>query len=144
MGRRYRYVLAGAILHHLVGRSRPESLACAREGLRSAWSLVEPGGGLIVMEPTFRPHWLMTAVFHVKRLVSRVTSGRVTLFGHWNNLGEPVVSYFSHDELVREVAALLGAGKALEVKRTRKLPLLWRLSGVTERADSVLVARKQR
>jgi SAM-dependent methyltransferase len=143
VGRRFRYVLAGALLHHLVGRDRPESLAHAREGLRAAWSLVEEGGGLVVMEPTYSPRWLMSSLFHVKRLVSRVASGRVTLFGHWNNIGEPIVSYFSHDELVREVAALPGAGKALEVEGARRIPWPWRLAGVTRRAESVVIARKQ-
>jgi SAM-dependent methyltransferase len=143
VGRRFRYVLAGAILHHLVGRDRKESLAHAREGLRAAWSLVEEGGGLVVMEPTYSPRWLMSSLFHVKRLVSRVASGRVTLFGHWNNIGEPIVSYFSHDELVREVAALPGAGKALEVEGARRIPWPWRLAGVTRRAESVVIARKQ-
>lgn len=142
VGGRFRYVLAGAILHHLVGRDRQESLAHARAGLRAAWALVEEGGGLVVMEPTYSPHWLMTALFHTKRLVSRVTSDRVTLFGHWNNIGEPIVSYFSHDELVREVAALPGAARALVVERTRRIPLPWRLAGVTRRAESVVIARK--
>ncbi len=143
IGRRYRFVLVGAVLHHLVGHSRPQSLEHARAGLLGAWSLVEAGGGLILMEPTFRPQWLMSALFHVKRLVSRVTSGRVSLFGHWNNLGEPVVSYFSHAQLIREVGTLPGAGIELDLKKTQRLPLIWRLAGVTERADSVLVVRKQ-
>jgi len=142
VGRRFRYVLVGAVLHHLVGRDRPQSLARARKGLAGAWSLVETDGALIVMEPTFRPRWLMTALFHTKRLVSRVTSGRVSLFGYWNNLGEPVVSYLSHDELVRETARLPGAAVALDVKRTKRLRPAWRLAGVTEWADSVLVLRK--
>jgi SAM-dependent methyltransferase len=142
VGRRFRYVLAGAILHHLVGRDRPESLAHAREGLRAAWALVEKGGALIVMEPTYSPHWLMSGLFHVKRLVGRVASGRVTLFGHWNNIGEPLVSYFSHAELVREVAALAGSARALEVERPRRIPWPWRLAGVTRRAESVVIARK--
>jgi SAM-dependent methyltransferase len=143
VGRQFRYVLVGAVLHHLVGTSRKESLAYAREGLARAWSLVEPGGGLILMEPTFRPRWVMSSLFHAKRLVGRVTSGRVSLFGYWNNLGEPVVSYFSHAELLREAGALPRAAVALDLKKTKVLPALWRLIGVTERADSVVVARKR-
>lgn len=142
IGRRYRYVMVGAVLHHLVGESRSESLAHARRGLLAAWSLIEPEGRLILMEPTFQPHWAMTALFHVKRLVSKVSSGRVSLFGYWNNLGEPIVSYFSHAELAREAAALAGAELLLEIKMVRTLPAAWRLVGVSERADSVLVLRK--
>ena len=43
--RRFRYVLVGAVLHHLVGKSREESLTYARKGLLNAWSLVQAGGG---------------------------------------------------------------------------------------------------
>ncbi len=142
VGRRYRYVLLGAVLHHLVGESRPESLAYARRGLLNAWALVETGGGLILSEPTFRPRWSMSALFHVQRLVSRVASGRVSVFGHWNNLGEPVVSYFSHAELVQEAAGLPGGEIVLDVKEAKSLPVIWRLAGVDERADSALVIRK--
>lgn len=141
VGRQYRYVLVGAVLHHLVGSSRKESVALAREGLMNAWSLVD-GGALILMEPTFRPHWLMSALFYIKRVVSRITSGRVSIFGHWNNLGEPVVSYLSHEELLAEAGAIPDGTVVLELNTRKALPLLWRLAGVTERSDSVLVIRK--
>ncbi len=141
--RSFRYVLVGAVLHHLVGVTRGESLAYARQGLVGAWSLVDPGGALILMEPTFRPHWAMSALFYVKRLVSRVTSRRVALFGYWNNLGEPVVSYFSHDELLAEATALRGAEVVICLRKTKRLPAPWRLAGVTERADSVMIVRKR-
>lgn len=140
--RRFTYVLVGAVLHHLVGRSRAESLALAQLGLRNAWSLVEPGGALIIMEPTFRPHWAMSAVFYVKRLVSRVTSKRVAILGYWNNLGEPVVSYFSHNELSYQLSRLPKSALAGEHKRAKRLTLLLRFAGVKQRADSVLIVRK--
>lgn len=142
LGRDFRYVVAGALLHHLVGATRRRSLALARLGLGNAWSLVQSGGSLIVVEPTFRPRWLMGAVFHAKRLVTRVTSRRVALFGRWNNLGAPVVSYFSHQGLLAELRRLPGSQVVFEHKRARRLPAMWRLLGVTERADSVIVARK--
>lgn len=143
IGRPYRYVLVGAVLHHLVGKSREGSLAYARQGLLNAWTLVGAGGGLILSEPTFRPRWLMSALFHVKRLVSRMASGRVSVFGHWNNLGEPIVSYFSHAELVQEAVRLPGGKVVLDMKKTKSLPTVWRLAGIDERADSVLVIRKE-
>lgn len=141
--RRFRYVLVGAVLHHLVGESREESLAYARQGLQNAWALVEADGGLILMEPTFRPRWVMSALFHVKRLVSGVASGRVSVFGYWNNLGEPIVSYFSHTELVQDASGLPGGAVVLDIKNTKSLPAVWRLAGVRERADSVLIIRKR-
>ena len=63
IGRRFRYVLVGAVLHHLVGESREESADFARLGLQNAWALVDAGGGLILMEPTFRPRWLTARPF---------------------------------------------------------------------------------
>ena len=95
------------------------------------------------MEPTFQPRWLMSALFYVKRLVSQVTSKRVSVFGYWNNLGEPVVSYFSHDELAHEVVNLPDANIVVNLKKKKSLPVIWRFAGVNERADSVLVIRKR-
>ena len=141
IGRQYRYVLVGAVLHHLVGRTRRRSRDLTRQALENAWALVEPGGALILMEPTFRPRWVMWCLFHAKRVVGRLTSRRVPLLGYWNNIGEPVVSYYSHVEI--EVAiARLGGELVLARKETRRLPFMWRLAGLTERADSVLILRK--
>jgi SAM-dependent methyltransferase len=142
IGRGFTYVVVGAVLHHLVGRTRAESLNYAREGLANSWSLVEPGGALIIEEPTYRPRWLMSALFYTKRFVSSVVSGRVSLFGHNNNLGEPVVSYLSHEVLAQEAGALPGAVLVLEKRTPRKLTLAWRLIGVRERSGSLLILRK--
>lgn len=143
IGRRFQYVLIGAVLHHLVGKSREESTTYARQGLLNAWTLVQPGGCLILIEPTCRPRWLMSVLFHVKRLVSRTASGRVSVFDYWNNLGEPIVSYFSHAELVREAYGLPGADVIRDVKHNESMPIVWRLAGVRERADSVLIVRRR-
>lgn len=141
IGRQYHYVLVGAILHHLVGRTRRESRDLATQALANAWALVEPGGVLLVMEPTFRPRWAMWGLFHVKRVVGRLTSRRVPLLGYWNNIGEPVVSYYSHAE-VKEALEGMGGKLILARKREKRLPLQWRIAGLTERADSLLLLRK--
>lgn len=141
VGRRYRYVLVGAVLHHLVGSTRRASLEMARRGMVNAWQLVEKGGCLIVMEPTFRPRLMCTGLFHAKRFVSRFTRRRVPILGRWNNLGEPIVSYFSHDELLVELAHLPSATVALDIRKRKARPLVWRLAGVTERSDSILILR---
>jgi len=142
IGRSYRYVLVGAVLHHLVGSTRRASLEMARHGMVNAWHLVRAGGCLIVMEPTFRPRLMCTSLFHVKRVVSRFTRRRVSFLGRWNNLGEPIVSYFSHDELLVELAHLPGATTVLDIRKRKARPLVWRLAGVTERSDSILILRK--
>jgi SAM-dependent methyltransferase len=141
VGRRYRYVMVGAVLHHLVGSSRGHSRGLARQALANAWALVEPGGALIVMEPTFRPRWLMGLLFHLKRLVGKLSSRRVSLLGYWNNIGEPVVSYYSHEEMMDKLRQL-GGELVVEKKKVKPMLLLWRLSGMLERADSVFILRK--
>ena len=142
IGRSYRYVLVGAVFHHLVGSTRRASLEMARHGMMNAWQIVEKGGCLIVMEPTFRPRVVCTGLFHIKHFVGRFTRKRVSFLGRWNNIGEPIVSYFSHDELLVELAHLPGAKVALEIRKRRARPLMWRLAGVTERSDSILILRK--
>lgn len=142
VGRSYRYVLVGAVLHHLVGTTRRASFEMARNGMANAWQLVEAGGCLIVMEPTFRPRLVCTCLFHVKRFVSRFTRKRVSFAGRWNNLGEPIVSYFSHDELLVELVHLPCATIALDIRKRKARPVLWRVAGVTERSDSIIILRK--
>lgn len=143
IGQQFRYVMVGAVLHHLVGRTRRESRDLAVQALDNAWALVEPGGALLVMEPTFRPSWAMWGLFHVKRVVGRLTSRRVPLLGYWNNIGEPVVSYYAHSEMKAALETLDGE-LIVANKRKKRLPFLWRLAGLTERADSVLIVRKYR
>jgi SAM-dependent methyltransferase len=143
LGSQFDFVLVGAVLHHLVASGRRSSRALAELALKNALGMVRRGGRLILMEPTFRPRPTMTAVFHIKRLLSRVTKRRIELFGKWNNIGEPIVSYYSTAELEAMVRAA-DPNLVFEQRhvRERALPLLWRLAGVTERSDVVLVLKK--
>lgn len=142
VNRQFGYVLVGAVLHHLVLKTRAESFELSKQALSNAWSLVKEGGCLIVMEPTFKPRFTMSLVFHVKRIVSAITSERVALFGYWNNLGEPVVSYMSHEHVRRDMLSLPGSSLAFEECDRKKVSPLWRLCGITERADSIFILRK--
>jgi SAM-dependent methyltransferase len=143
LGKQFDFVLVGAVLHHLVASSRESSRALAELALKNALSITRSGGRLILMEPTFRPRLTMTVVFHLKRLMSRVTKRRIELFGKWNNIGEPIVSYYSTDDVDAMVRAadpdLVHEQRHV---RERALPLIWRLAGVTERSDVVLVLRR--
>ena len=42
---------------------------------------------------------------YVKKGVSRITSRRVPIGGYWNNIGPPVVSYYTNEELRDMVVA---------------------------------------
>ena len=48
----------------------------------------------------------MDAVFHAKRLVGRWSSHRLELGRRWLNIGEPIVSYYTPDELDAMMARL--------------------------------------
>jgi len=140
--RRFGYVLVGAVLHHLVLKTRAQSFELSKQALANAWSLVHEGGCLVIMEPTFKPRLIMSLLFHVKRIISSITSERVSLFGYWNNLGEPVVSYMSHEHVRQDVLDLPGGSLVLDTCDRHKVSALWRLCGITERADSILILRK--
>jgi SAM-dependent methyltransferase len=102
---RFDFAVLGAVLHHLVGRTRRASRERARLALAHSLSLVRPGGHLIVHEPVFSPRWATGALFYVKRAAAALTSRRLELFDRWNNLGPPVVLYYTGEELVRMVEA---------------------------------------
>ncbi|MDH3426592.1 MAG: class I SAM-dependent methyltransferase [Acidimicrobiia bacterium] len=136
---RFDFVIVGAVLHHLVGRSRRSSRRTARQALENCTKLITPGGRLIVVEPTFSPSLLMWALFWLKRAVGSVTSGRVEL-GAWNNLGNPVVSYIGPgelEELVREAGWSPERAERSEAL-LRRLP---RLLGVRGKWEVTLLAR---
>ncbi len=107
----YDFVVVAAVLHHLVGSTRRESRANAREAIGNSLMLLKPEGHLIIVEPVFRPRLAMDSVFWLKRTVSRVTSRRVGVLGYWANVGQPVVSYYSPDELN---AMVIGEGGSIE------------------------------
>ncbi len=135
-------VIVGAVLHHLVGDTRRASRALARDGLANAVSLVADGGYLVIMEPTFKPRFAMTMLFHTKRIVGGMTGGRrVMLGGHWNNIGAPVVSYYSDDEVTRLAREDCGCDIEDVVVREKRVSPIWRLVGVTQRADTIVIAR---
>jgi hypothetical protein len=41
----------------------------------------------------------MDCLFYVKTLLTALTTNRVQIFGEWNNIGPPVVSYYTNEEL---------------------------------------------
>ena len=100
---RFDFAIVAAVLHHLIGRTRAESRRYAMLAVDNALSLVKPGGYLIVHEPVYYPSLAMSAVFYVKKGVTRMTSKRVPLLGYWNNIGAPVVSYYTNEGLIEMV-----------------------------------------
>jgi SAM-dependent methyltransferase len=140
---RFDFAVLGAVLHHLVGRTRRASRERARLALAHAVSLVRPGGHVIVHEPVFYPPWAMDLVFYAKRLAATLTSRRLEILDQWNNLGAPVVSYYTNEELERMVAD----DPRAELLDRRSVPAylshLQRAAFIRRREDTTLVVRRR-
>ncbi|MCX6640430.1 MAG: methyltransferase domain-containing protein [bacterium] len=135
--------LLAAVLHHLVGRTRRQSRQLAAAALQNALRVLKPGGYLIVLEPVFYPNLMMDVVFYLKKLVTSVTSRRIGLFGYWNNIGAPVVSYFTNERL-RQMIEQTGGCEIVEFElRERKLTRLMRAAFITRNTDTTVVIRKK-
>lgn len=115
---RFDFAVVAAVLHHLIGRDRGESFENAATAVSHALDLLRPGGHLIVVDEAFSPVWATSALFWVKKGATRVTSRRVGLFGYWNNIGPPVVSYYTKPQLVD----LVRAGGRTEIAASRAEP----------------------
>lgn len=140
---RFDFAVLGAVLHHVVGRTRRDSRRRARLALAHAVSLVRPGGHVVVHEPVFQPRWAMSLVFHVKRAAATLTSRRLELLDPWNNLGAPVVSYYTLEELRRMIADEGRAELVDERSVPAYLPALQRAAFIRRREDASLLVRRR-
>jgi 2-polyprenyl-3-methyl-5-hydroxy-6-metoxy-1,4-benzoquinol methylase len=96
---RFDFAVMAAVLHHLVGPTRRRSGQLAQRALSNALTLVKPGGYLIVMEPTFTPAAPVFVLFWVKTALSKIFHRRLPVGDYWNNIGAPVVSYYSSEQI---------------------------------------------
>jgi SAM-dependent methyltransferase len=137
--RRFDFVVVAAVLHHLIGPTRNASRSYARMALRNAVAMLEPGGHLIVVEPIFYPSLAMDAVFYLKKAVSRVSARRIPIMGYWNNIGAPVVSYYTNEELATMLA---GAGALTIVEQDiQDAPMGPLLGRLLRKTNTTMVAR---
>jgi SAM-dependent methyltransferase len=142
MSREFDFALLGAVLHHLVGRNRKESMDYASLAISNSLRLLKHGGYLIVLEPAFYPVLAMDIVFCIKKLITSVTSGRVQILGTWNNIGAPVVSYYTNEQLVAMIECT-GRCQIVEMEcKDLRIDPLWRLALITRRTDTTIVAKK--
>jgi SAM-dependent methyltransferase len=139
VGRRFDFAIIAAVLHHLIGPSRNGSRELARRAVGNALDMLEPGGHLVVVEPIFYPRVVMDALFYVKKTFASITTSRVQLGGYWNNIGAPVVSYYTNEELEEMVR---GAGRAEVVARDIEPEALGRLNTVLNKTNTTIVVRK--
>ena len=81
----------------------------------------------------------MTALFWVKRTLGVLIGNRRLELGRWNNLGAPLVSYYSPDEVVAIVEA--AGGRVIRHRdRTARLRRLPRLFGIRDRWFTTVMA----
>ena len=96
-----------------------------------------------MLEPVFDQRGLGAVVrpngsiFWVKRVVTSVTSRRVPVLGYWNNIGAPVVSFYSGDE----VAAMTAQAGLDLVHRDSREQQPGAIGMVARRADDTFIAR---
>jgi SAM-dependent methyltransferase len=139
IGPRFDFAVIAAVLHHLIGRTKRDSHRLAREAVENALDLLRPGGHLIVVDEAFEPAPLVNALFWVKKGVTRLTSRRVGLFGYWNNIGPPVVSYYSLEQL--EAMTRAGGRASLVERRVEPERLAAPAGWLLRKQNATLVAR---
>ena len=136
---RFDVALMAAVLHHVIDGTRRRSRGAAERAVTNAAALIRPGGHLVIVEPTFRPAPPLTALFWMKRLTSAVVERRIPIGGYWNNIGPPVVSYYSHADVLAMVAGVPGIRVVDQVAEPQRLsPLAAR---VLAKTNSTIVAQ---
>ena len=134
---RFDFAILAAVLHHLIGRTRSESRRFAMQAVQTGVNLLRPGGHLFIVEPVYYPRLAMNALFYTKKFVSSVTPSRVSLMGEWNNIGAPVVSYYTNEDLLEFG---LAAGAEIVAKEIEPEPL-GRLNLVLNKTHTTLALR---
>jgi SAM-dependent methyltransferase len=103
---KFDYCILGAVIHHLIGKNRKESFNHTKNCLRNSIELLKPGGTLIIFEPTHSPSMLMDLVFWIKKIVVNLTNKRVEILQRWANIGQPVVSYYTPEQLISFIESI--------------------------------------
>jgi 2-polyprenyl-3-methyl-5-hydroxy-6-metoxy-1,4-benzoquinol methylase len=135
------FAVMAAVLHHLVGANRRRSRRAANRAVSNALELVKPGGYLIVMEPTFTPAATVSALFWVKTVLSKIFHRRLPVGGYWNNIGSPVVSYYSG----KQVLTMMQTSPGAEIVQVDEVPQ--RLSKLADllvsKSNTTVMARRR-
>jgi SAM-dependent methyltransferase len=140
--RTFDYVVVGAILHHLIGDNRVDSIKLAEQALKNAFSLLSPKGHLIISEPTYSPKRSMDRVFNIKNFITKFTSDRINILGYHNNIGAPVVSYYDREILTNIMKKYTLKKPVFEKYDSHGLLLSLKIIGVKETGASLLIYEK--
>ena len=137
--KQYDFVLIASVIHHLVGDSRSLSVRNAQVAVTNTLKLTKPGGYVILYEPGIYPEWTGAALFHTKRLVTRFTTKRVQLLDKWNNIGAPVISYYTDEQLKRMIGELSDARIVDVHVEDAHVNFLWRMAGIRRRINTTII-----
>lgn len=136
----YDFVLMGAILHHLVGGTRTGSRDLAKSAVRNAMKLLKKNGYLVVIENAYSPSFPMTVIFYIKRFMSSLSNKRVAFLNGWNNIGAPVVSFYTNDQIRRMIPADIVKDEAVDYP---DLSLVWKLAGIKRASWVTFIGQKR-
>ena len=67
---------------------------------------------------------------------------RINILGRWNNIGNPVVSYYTEEQLMSMVSSLDGGKLMTSEKREREVNLLWKCAFIRSRADMTIIVQR--
>lgn len=140
---KFDFVILGAILHHLAGKNRETSYFESYKAIKNSILLLKDNGYVCILEPIFEPSFIGDLIFYVKKFISKLTSKRVPVFGYWNNIGPPVVSYFTKDTLLKIVEHFDNIEIVEEYEKELKRSFLMKLFFVKKRSDLTLILRKK-
>jgi len=109
---RYDFALLFSVLHHLIGKTRGDSMRLALRAISNSMRLLRDGGYLIIEEPTYNSPSFSTSLFYLKKIVTRMTSKRVTIGKKWN-IGAPETSYYTSGQLMK-MAESIGSSEVVD------------------------------
>lgn len=101
---KFDFVILGAVLHHLIGKTRKKSKKYALLAIQNSLKLLKKNGYLIIAEPVFYPPPLMSLIFYLKKIITKIINKRMTIFEKWNNLGAPVVTYYTYEQICEMIS----------------------------------------
>jgi SAM-dependent methyltransferase len=136
-------IVLGAILHHLVGSNRKLSYIRSYKALRNSTLLLKEDGYICILEPIFEPSFIGDLIFYIKKFITKFTSRRAPVFGYWNNIGAPVVSYFSKSSLLNIIKHFKDFEIINIYEKEVKRNFLMKLCLVRKRSDLTLILRKK-
>ena len=138
---RFDFAVMAAVLHHLVGSTRRQSRQLTDRAVSNALQLVKPGGYLIVMEPTFTPAAPVFVLFWVKTVLSKAFHRRLPVGDYWNNIGAPVVSYYSGEQ-VQSMLRDTPLGTQIVLVDEAPQPLSMLAGLLVSKSNTTIVARR--